>query len=246
MEKVTIDGIVLNETNYSETSKILNILTKEYGYISVISKGSRTLKSKLRGISMKMVYARFTISYKENGLSTLIEGTIINSLKYIMTDLVKMNYATYLLDLTRSILKENNNPDLFNILASSLIKINDSFDPLIITNIFEIKMLNYLGVNPSFRECVNCSSPDVLTFDLRIGGMVCKNCYQGTYLFQSETIKLLRLFQTVDIMKIDKLNIQNKKVREEIGMFIKEYYDTYTGIYLKSKDKFNMLININS
>ena len=104
MEKVTIDGIVLNETNYSETSKILNILTKEYGYISVISKGSRTLKSKIRGISMKMVYARFTISYKENGLSTLIEGAIINSLKYIMTDLVKMNYATYLLDLTKSIL----------------------------------------------------------------------------------------------------------------------------------------------
>ena len=117
MEKVTIEGIVLNETNYSETSKILNILTKEYGYISVIAKGCRTLKSKIRGISMKLVYANFTISYKENGMSTLIEGMPINSLKYIMLDLTKMNYANYLLDLTKSILKENNNKDLFSILS---------------------------------------------------------------------------------------------------------------------------------
>ncbi len=243
MEKVTIEGIVLNETNYSETSKILNILTKEYGYISVIAKGCRTLKSKIRGISMKMVYANFTISYKENGMSTLIEGMPINSLKYIMLDFTKMNYANYLLDLTKSILKENNNKDLFSILALSLLKINEGFDPLLITNIYEIKMLNFLGVNPNFTECINCNSEDTLTFDLNLGGMVCKNCYHETYLFKEETIKLLRLFQVVDISKIDKLNIQNKKVREEIDMFIKEYYDTYTGVYLKNKDKFTMLIN---
>ena len=54
--KTTVEGIILNETNYGETSKILNILTKEYGYISVMSKGSRTLKSRLRGISMRLVY----------------------------------------------------------------------------------------------------------------------------------------------------------------------------------------------
>ena len=70
--KETVEGIILNEINYSETSKILNILTKEHGYISVMSKGSRTMKSKLRGISMKLVYAEFTISYKEKGISNLI------------------------------------------------------------------------------------------------------------------------------------------------------------------------------
>ena len=66
MEKVTVEGIIINETNYGETSKILNILTKEYGYISVMAKGSRTMKSKIRGISMKLVYANFTINYKPN------------------------------------------------------------------------------------------------------------------------------------------------------------------------------------
>ena len=81
--KTTIEGIVLNETNYGETSKILNVLTKEYGYISIISKGSRKIKSKLRGISMTLVLANFTINYKPKGISTLIEGNSINSLKNI-------------------------------------------------------------------------------------------------------------------------------------------------------------------
>ena len=70
--KETVEGIILNETNYGETSKILNILTKEHGYISVIAKGSRTMKSKLRGVSMKFIYANFVITYKESGISNLI------------------------------------------------------------------------------------------------------------------------------------------------------------------------------
>ena len=154
--KVTVEGIVLNETNYSETSKILNVLTKEYGYISIISKGSRTMKSKLRGISMKMVYAKFTISYKEGGISTLIEGAVIDSLKYIMEDFSKMNYAIYIMDLAKNVLKENNEKSIFDILINCLLKINLGFDASIITNIFEVKMLDFLGVNPNFSECINC------------------------------------------------------------------------------------------
>ena len=174
MEKKVVEGIILNETNYSETSKILNILTKEYGYISVISKGCRNLKSKLLGISMKLVYANFSITYKENGISTLLEGNVINSLKYIMNDFQKINFANYLLDLTKSVLKENNTASLFPILRDSLLKINDGYDVELITNIFEIKMLEYLGVKPDFSECL-CGSKEVVTFDI-LKGATCKDC----------------------------------------------------------------------
>lgn len=237
MMKVTITGIVLNETNYSETSKILNILTKEYGYISVMAKGARTLKSKIRGISMKLVYANFTITYKEKGISLLHEGNVINSLKYIMTDLEKMNYANYLLDLMKSVLKENNDSNLFFILKDALLKINEDFNKGLIANIVEIKLLDYLGVKPNFSDCINCYQKDIYTFSIPLGGCVCQNCFQDTYVFRENTLKLLNLFQRVDISKIDKLNITSLRVVEEINYFIQEYYETYTGIYLKNKDK---------
>lgn len=239
--KQTVEGIILNETNYGESSKILNILTKEYGYISVMSKGCRILKSKLRGISMKFIYANFLITYKEKNISILHEGCVINTLKYIMTDLKKMNYTNYLVEITKSVLKNTNDIEIFEILRDSLLKINDNFNPSLISNIVEIKLLEYLGVKPNFLTCSLCDSSDILTFDFNLAGSVCKNCYQDSYLFSKNTIKLLKLFQDVDIKKIDKLNITSSKVVEELDMFIKEYYETFTGIYIKNKDNLNKI-----
>lgn len=235
--KQTIEGIVLNETNYGETSKILNVLTKEYGYISIISKGSRTLKSKLRGISMKFIYANFTISYKEKGISILHEGNVINSLKNIVTNFEKINYITYIFELFKNILKDTNQKELFSILKDTLLKINDNLDAKILTNIVEIKLLTYLGVKPNFLECVICGCEDIITYDIDLSGSVCKNCYQDTYIFKKDTIKLLKLFQNIDISKITKLNVSSEKTKEELDMFIETYYEKYTGIYMLQRKK---------
>ena len=71
-----VEGIILSETNYSETSKILNILTNEYGLIGVISKGCRNLKSPLRSVSSKLTYGKFIIYYKKDKLSILKEVNV--------------------------------------------------------------------------------------------------------------------------------------------------------------------------
>ena len=39
---VNVEGIIINVKNYGDTSKILDILTKEYGVIGVIAKGTKT------------------------------------------------------------------------------------------------------------------------------------------------------------------------------------------------------------
>ena len=104
IEKVT--GIVLSDTNYSESSKILNVLTKEHGKIGIISKGCRNLKSSLRSVSSKLTYGYFNIYYKQEGLSVLISVDIINDFSNIKQDLFKIGYATFLSDLTNQVLKE--------------------------------------------------------------------------------------------------------------------------------------------
>lgn len=76
-----VEGIVTSETNYSETSKIINVITKEHGLIGVMAKGARSLKSPFRSVTSKLTYGKFIIYYKENKLSTLKEVSIINSLK---------------------------------------------------------------------------------------------------------------------------------------------------------------------
>ena len=42
------------------------------------------------------------------------------------------------------------------------------------------------------------------------------------------------MFYYVDIKKIDKLEI-SEEIKREVNNFLENYYDRYTGLYLKSK-----------
>ena len=95
-----VNGIILNERSYKESSKILDIITKEYGIIGVIAKGSKNLKSNLRSYTTKLTYAEFQINYKEGKLSTLIDASIIDPLNDLRKDLLRISYASFMLDLT--------------------------------------------------------------------------------------------------------------------------------------------------
>ena len=230
-----VEGIVLGETNYSESSKILNILTKEYGLIGVMSKGSRNLKSKLRAVSRKLIYGKFHIYYKEKGLSTLIGVDVISSFNNIITDLEKVSYASYIIDLTNQVLKQNEDEHIYDLLIETLLKMEEGLSSLILTDILELKLLEYLGVSPNFDGCSICgSTKDIITLSSTAGGYLCRNCYHDEGIVSDKAIKLIRMFYYVDIASITKLSVSSE-VLKEINFFLDDYYDRYTGLYLKSK-----------
>ena len=139
MKIESFEGIVLSETNYSESSKILNVLTDKYGLIGIMSKGCRNIKSKLRGVSRKLVYGTFHVYYKENGLSTLITVDLINSYSKILMDLERVSYASFMIDLVLQVVKQNNDKEIFSLLRDSLNKLEEGFSPIVLTNILELK-----------------------------------------------------------------------------------------------------------
>lgn len=238
-----VEGIVLSDVNYSESSKILNILTKEYGLIGVMSKGCRNMKSRLRGISRKLIYGKFHIYYKVNGLCTLIGVDLINSYSNILSNLNSISYATYILELTEQVIRQNESHEIFNLLRSSLDKINEGFSPLVITDILELKYLDYLGVKPNIDGCSLCgSNKNIITISSEAGGYVCSACYTSGYVVKDITIKLIRMFYYVDIDKISKLDIKSENLKE-INYFLEEYYEKYTGLYLKSKKMLEKITN---
>lgn len=235
MAMEAVEGIVIGETNYHESSKILHLITKEYGRIGVLSKGCRSLKSKLRSVSRKLSYGVFYIHYKKEGLSTLNTVDVLDSLKNILEDIQKISYASYLLDLADQVLKQTDSQKIYPILISSLKKINEGMDPEIITNIMELKLLEDLGVRPCIDECAICgNNQQIVTIDAFSGGYICKNCYHNQKIYDSKTIQLIRMFYYVDISKISRLSIRDS-IKKEISEFIDEYYERYTGLYLKSK-----------
>jgi DNA repair protein RecO (recombination protein O) len=239
--KEKIEGIVISETPYSETSKIINILTKD-GIVGCMAKGAKNIKSNLRIGTNKITKAEFIILNKKDKLSTLTSVDVLSDYRNIKKDITKISYATYIIELATQVMRHNQNEDVYYLLLSSLDKINDNFDALTITNILELKYLEYLGVMPIIDSCASCGAKtNIVTLSSSRGGYVCKNCHKNERVVSEKTIKLIRMFYYVDINKISKLDISSKS-KMEISDFLDEYYDRYTGLFLKSKI---LLKNIN-
>lgn len=228
-----IEGIIIHETPFKETSKILKVITKEYGVITLLAKGAKRLKSNLRSTTT-LIHANFNIIYKKDKLSILTEVNPINNFKNIKKDIKKISYTSYILELTEQTLKQNNDKNIYNLLVSALNKIEENYNEQIITNIIELKYLYYLGVMPVLDSCVGCQSKTIATLSPHQGGYVCRNCMTNDKIVTEKTIKLIRLLYYVDINKISKIEVNNNII-EEINDFIKTYYEMHTGLYLKSK-----------
>lgn len=238
-----VEGIIISETSYKETSKIINILTKD-GIIGCICKGAKSVKSPLRSFTMTLTYGKFIIYYKENNLSILKSVDIINGLSKIKRDIILVGYMSFLCDLAKQVMLQNNNSDVYDLLVTALIKINDGLNPKIITNIVELKLLDYLGVGINFNSCARCGSThNIITIDPDVGGYICQNCYRNEIIYDEKTIKMLRMYYLVDINSITDLKISDKVINN-INYFVNKYYDRYTGLYLKSKKYLEEITNL--
>lgn len=237
-----VEGIILKESLYGDTSKIIQLFTKEHGLISVLCKGAKSAKSKFRATTLKFTYGIFDLYYKQDKLSTLASVDVKNSFYNIRKDIILISYVSFLSDLTLQVIKQNARFDLFDDFISVLNKIEDKFDPLILTNILELKYLPYLGVGISLDSCALCgTNKNIITIDGDAGGYVCQSCYTNEKIVDSKTLKLMRMYYLIDIKSISDIKISDK-TKNEINIFIDKYYDRYTGLYLKSKDFLKKMI----
>lgn len=235
MKIVSTIGFIVNTTKYGENSKILNILTKEYGLIGVIAKGVMSPKSKNRIVSERFTYAKFNIYYKENKLCTLINADIIDYYRNIKSDITLISYLTYLTELTHNVYKQNPDDCIFDLFISAIDKIENKFNPTIITNIIETKYLDYLGVGLNLNSCAVCGNNNIIALSHKEGGYICKDCYDTHGITNINSIKMIKLYYYVDIEKIKELNIKKDTVKD-IDDFLYSYYRDYTGLYIKSKE----------
>ncbi len=230
-----IEGFILSETSYGETSKIINVLTKDHGIIGVMCKGAKSMKSPLRACTQSFTYGIFNIYYKENKLSTLVSVDPITNFTKIRQDLTLISFVTYLSELTSQVIKESDASKIYDDFINTILKIEDGLDPLILTNILELKYLPLLGVGLDLDGCIRCGkSTDIVTIDASYGGLICKNCYQNERIIDLKIVKLLRMYYYVDIKSISTINVE-KKYKDLINKFINDYYESFTGLYLNSK-----------
>ncbi len=231
----SVEGIVISETPYGETSKIINLFSKQYGIIGIICKGAKSIKSRLRAVTTKFSYGVFNIYYKKDKLSNLISVDVIDNLSNIKQDILLMGYLNYLVELTTQVYKQNSNDEIYNLFIKTILKIESGLDPVIMTNILELKLLDYLGISLELNKCVKCGNKDnIITIDPSQGGYICSKCHNDEEVLDAKIIKMIRMYYYVEIDSISKIDIKYD-ISHKIDLFLNNYYDKYTGLYLNSK-----------
>ena len=232
-----VDGFVLSEIPYGESSKIINVLTKEYGVIGIMCKGAKSLKNRYRVPTMKLSYSHFNIMYKENKLSTLVSADVINPFKLIKSDILLVSFLAYLTELTSQVVKQSSETqNIYDDFIKTILKLEDGLDPIVLTNILEIKYLEYLGVLFNLDECVICGSKNnIATFDADKGGYICINCLTNEIIVDKKVIKMIRMYYYVNIDSIKEIKVDDL-TKNTINKYLDLYYERYTGLYLNSKD----------
>lgn len=242
MKNSVVSGVILYVTPFKENSEILQVLTKEQGLIGLLCRGSKNIKSKFLNKTRLYNYATFQIKLKPEGLSLVTEINVIEYYTNLHSNITLISYLAYLGSLTYQVAKQDESKNILNDFLSTLDKLEDELDPLVLCNILELKYLKYLGINLNLDACVKCGSKNnIITLNGEAGGLICEKCYQNEYIVSKKSIILIKSYMNIDINSLKEIRVSDLTKRE-INLFITNYYQNYTGLYLKLKNNLNKLI----
>jgi DNA repair protein RecO (recombination protein O) len=201
-------AICLRKTEYSETSQILTLLTRDQGIIRAIAKGAhrRTKAGASRfdgGIDiLDLGDAVFTADTSRE-LAILTDWKLQDGHLGLRKNLRSLYLAIYAADLVSTLLEEHDpHSEVCDMLQKILVDLaTPSLEETFLA--FQLDLLQEAGFTPEFGICVNCSKPisdrDDVYFSPSRGGVVCRNChvtFADRIPFDIRLLRLIRMIQS--------------------------------------------------
>lgn len=157
MSLIKTGGIVIKTVNTGESDKIITILSGTQGKLQAAARGSRRPKSKLFAGTQFLCYSDFVL-FKGRSLATINSCEPIESFYDIRNDIVKLTYASYMVDLLYDSIQEEQPSDkILKLFLNTLHMLaNTCKTPELINRIFELRFLAELGFAPAADVCGGC------------------------------------------------------------------------------------------
>lgn len=182
-------AICLRRLDYSETSQILLLLTRDHGLVRVIAKGAkRTTKagdSKFSGgLDLLEVGRAVLIHSPERQLSQLTEWSLLDGHLPLRRDLRRLYLAQLAAELVTLVFEEHDpHPDIFDDLGETLhlLARTDGEESVLV---MALRLLRAAGLLPDLGRCVGCQQSLIddhaldqpAFFSPAAAGGVCNRC----------------------------------------------------------------------
>ena len=176
---ITTTGLILRETEYKESSKILTVLTPENGKITVSAKGVRRRGSKLAAATQFLSYAEMTLFCNRNRW-TLTEARPIALFEGLREDVELLALGAYFAELLEVLSDaETAVPEMLSLGLNGLYALSESLRPaMLVKAAFELRLVSMAGFAPLLDGCAGCGAADINSayLDLSGGVIYCENC----------------------------------------------------------------------
>jgi DNA repair protein RecO (recombination protein O) len=185
MEKAT--ALVLRTTDWSETSRIATLWTRELGKVRVVAKGGRRLRSRFDNALDLLTLCTIVLIRKSSGsLDLLTEAQVIEGFPGLRADLAALYAGYYVAELLAEGSQDYDpHPVLFDEALATLRELgggegpDGKLHPGQRVARFERVWLEELGYQPVLETCAGCSrelNPYRLAFGFGAGGVLCPRC----------------------------------------------------------------------
>ncbi|MCC8150658.1 MAG: DNA repair protein RecO [Lachnospiraceae bacterium] len=174
----TLTGMILKSAPAGEYDKRITILTRERGKVTAFARGARRAKSSLQAATDLFCFGKFE-AYEGRDAYTVVRAEIRNYFRELHTDLEKVSYGCYFLEVADHFTRPDNNAsDQLKLLYQTVRALSvKSLDPRLVRRIYELKTLVFYGVGPQVFSCVSCGKrEDLCVFSQRRHGMLCGAC----------------------------------------------------------------------
>lgn len=199
MTLITTRAVVLQTHRYSDTSKILRLMTLEHGPRSAIAKGALRPRSRFGGVLEPFAEGVATYYAKEGReLHTLSGFELLRERQRLGGDLGRFTAASVLAELVLRLAPEHRDLRLYGSLVGGLDELLEvPVDRVAVTGLRRIwEMVRVLGYAPELGRCVACHRPigagEAAGFDFPAGGLRCRECPAAGRKLAPEEIVALR------------------------------------------------------
>ncbi len=177
------EAILLRLVEYSETSLIVTLYTRDLGRVSAIAKGARRPKSSFEGALDLLSVCRIVVITKaSDALDILTEAKLQRRFRAAERGLTRLYCGYYVAELLRLWTDDGSpNLELYQLSLETIAAIDSDADALWRLLYFELQGLRLLGHAPATSDCASCGQPvdrqaARIGFGYSLGGVVCEVC----------------------------------------------------------------------
>ena len=222
MDCIKTRAIVARRADYAEANCMLTLFAEGMGVISACAYGVKSKKSSLRAAAQPLCFAEFVLIRGAGDIYRIKGADILETFYPISEDIEKLALSGYFIEITSDAFSAEDSAPLSLLLNTLYAIAYKNIGLNTAKAVFELKMMQYSGYEPSLDFCIKCGKNETSAFSV-LGGAVCAECKTPSMAALTPDVKAAMEY----ILKSDTKRVFSFEISKSAGTLLGRICEAY-------------------